>query len=204
MVALARRYGAQPAAPSIADVDARPLVERAIENVVEGCVGKAVAAIHAAFHATYAADPAVRDTFAKIACDETEHALLSHDLAVAYARHLDAMARERVMAAYVAAVAGPGYRQVTPALAALGIADDGELGRTIDRALAALAPRLRGKEPSRRDAGAGAIGTKCSMAVCPRRAALNPTWDLASSVAVRANDRENESLTKKETFREPR
>ncbi|MDQ3334710.1 MAG: ferritin-like domain-containing protein [Myxococcota bacterium] len=142
MVALARRYGAQPSPPVIEERELS-LVDRAIENAVEGCVGETVAAIHAAFLATHARDAAVRDVFAQISVDEAHHALLSYDLAREYAQHLDANERTRVHAAYADALLSPAYRRVTAPLAALGVPDDGSLAATIDHALAALAPRLR-------------------------------------------------------------
>lgn len=138
MVALARRYGASPVSPVIADPGDVSRVARAIENATEGCVGEAVAAIHAAFLAAHATDPAVRDTFAAIAVDEAEHARLSFALAAEYARHLDEHERAQVVAVHHVARAAPGLRAVTPALAALGIPDDGSLARTVDHVLAAL------------------------------------------------------------------
>jgi hypothetical protein len=146
MVALARRYGATPTPPVISDPGDLPLLARAIENATEGCVGEAVAAIHAAFLATHATDPVVRDTFAAIATDEAEHARLSYALAAEYARHLDTAERAQVLAAYHTALLAPALRTVTPALAALGIPDDGSLARTVDHVLASLAPSMTSYE----------------------------------------------------------
>jgi hypothetical protein len=141
MIALAHRYRARPTPPVIADVELS-LVEHAIENAVEGCVNETVAAIHAALIATHAQDPQVRAAFAQVAIDETQHALLSYDLAAAYANHLDAAERTRVLAAFATAVSSPVYRLLPAPLAALGVPDDGQLAATVEQVLAALAPRF--------------------------------------------------------------
>lgn len=141
MVALARRYGAAPAAPRIDNVEL-DAVEQAIENIVEGCIGEAVAALHAAHVAVHASDPLVRDVFAQIAADETQHALLAHDLVALYAAGLDAEGCQRVLAALAAAIANRSYRAVPAGLVALGVPDDGRLAAAVDELLAGIAPRL--------------------------------------------------------------
>lgn len=141
MVALARRYGANPAAPSIVDVEL-DAVAQAIENVVEGCIGEAVAALHAAHAAVHANDPLVRDVFAQIAADETQHALLAHDLVALYATQLDTAGRTRVLATLATALANPAYRAVPAGLVELGVPADGRLAAAVDELLAGLAPRL--------------------------------------------------------------
>ncbi|MFN0249641.1 MAG: hypothetical protein ACKV2T_22345 [Kofleriaceae bacterium] len=148
MAALARRYGAQVRAPEIADASEMTVLDHAIENAIEGCVAEAVAAIHAAFVAAHSPDVEVRAVFSRIAVEETEHALLSYDLASVYAKHLDADGRARVGAAYRAAVTAPKYRVLPPALLALHVPDDGRVAAAIDHALAELAARLNLEQPS--------------------------------------------------------
>src|SRR5436190_5965820 len=79
MIALARRYGAEPLPPSIEHVELTAL-DQAIENIVEGAIGEAVAALHAAHAAVHAFDPVVRATFARLAAGATPHALRAYDL----------------------------------------------------------------------------------------------------------------------------
>jgi hypothetical protein len=141
MVALARRYGVEPAAPSIADVEL-DAVGQAIENIVEGCIGEAVAALHAAHAAVHCSDPVVRDVFARIAADETQHALLAHDLVALYASRLDADGRRRVLDTLAATLGRRVYRDLPAGLAELGVPDDGSLGAAVDELLAGIAPRL--------------------------------------------------------------
>ncbi len=141
MVALARRYGVEPVAPVIEDVELDD-VNRAMENIIEGCIGEAVAALHAAHAAVHATDPLVRDVFAQIAADETQHALLAHDLVALYASRLDADGRQRVLAVLHEALGRRVYRDVPAGLAELGVPDDGRLAAAVDELLAGIAPRL--------------------------------------------------------------
>jgi hypothetical protein len=79
MTAHALRHGASVSSIAVPALPVRPLLEIAIENAVEGCVREAFAALVAHFQAARAATPALRETFAKIAEDETRHAALAHD-----------------------------------------------------------------------------------------------------------------------------
>lgn len=79
---LARRFGAEPRRPKVAGTKRDPFATDAafalaIENATEGCVREAYGALVAAFQAAHAADPAIRDAFARIAREEAAHAELS-------------------------------------------------------------------------------------------------------------------------------
>lgn len=79
---LARRFGAEPRRPKVDGTKRDPFATDAafalaIENATEGCVREAYGALVAAFQAAHAADPAIRDAFARIAREEAAHAELS-------------------------------------------------------------------------------------------------------------------------------
>jgi hypothetical protein len=74
---LARRYGTEPAHPTIAEALPRRLFDFALENAVEGCVRETLGAVHARYQSLRAQDPEVRTTLSGIAEDETRHAELS-------------------------------------------------------------------------------------------------------------------------------
>jgi hypothetical protein len=79
--ALARKYGAKPAAPCIAATGAVSLFEIALENAREGCVRETYGALVAHAQVVRAADADVRAVMAAIADEETQHAALSWDIA---------------------------------------------------------------------------------------------------------------------------
>jgi hypothetical protein len=80
MERLARRFGARPAPVELAKRGKRTLLEIAIENAVEGCVRETYGALVAHYRAATAEDAEIRNAWAAIAPEETEHAELSHAL----------------------------------------------------------------------------------------------------------------------------
>jgi hypothetical protein len=110
---LALRYGGckkprrAPARP------VRRLVDIAVENAVEGCVRETYGAVVAQHQALAAKDAEVRHVMTEIASDETEHALLSWELAKWFDARLGARDRSRVARARAKAV-----REMTDALGA--------------------------------------------------------------------------------------
>lgn len=93
---LARRAGATVNPPVIEPRPESTILELALENVVEGEVGETFGAFLATCQARHAEDPIVRSTFARIAHDEANHALLAHRLAPWIAARLDTRERLRV------------------------------------------------------------------------------------------------------------
>ncbi|WP_347402640.1 ferritin-like domain-containing protein [Corallococcus macrosporus] len=77
---LARRFGAEPPLPSVADVPPRALLEVLLDNAVEGCVRETYSALLAHHQALHAEDPEIREAMVRIADDETRHAGLSWDI----------------------------------------------------------------------------------------------------------------------------
>jgi rubrerythrin len=77
---LAHRFGGEVPKVERGEAAPRSLFEMAKDNAFEGCVREAYGALVAAHQATHARDPEVRMTFARIAKDEAEHALLSFTL----------------------------------------------------------------------------------------------------------------------------
>ncbi|WP_253902863.1 ferritin-like domain-containing protein [Corallococcus exiguus] len=77
---LARRFGAEPPLPSVADVPLRSLREVLFDNAVEGCVRETYSALLAHHQALHAEDAEIREAMARIAEDETRHAGLSWDI----------------------------------------------------------------------------------------------------------------------------
>ncbi|MBX7194155.1 MAG: ferritin-like domain-containing protein [Sandaracinaceae bacterium] len=81
---LAGRFGGEVPVVERGETAPRSLFEMAKDNAFEGCVREASGALLAAHQAAHARDPEVRWTFAQIARDEAQHALLSlalHDWA---------------------------------------------------------------------------------------------------------------------------
>lgn len=74
---LARRYGSQPARPTVDTMPIRNLVDVATDNAREGCVRETFGAAVASYQARRSIDPVVRRTLATIAVDEARHASLS-------------------------------------------------------------------------------------------------------------------------------
>jgi hypothetical protein len=93
---LARRHGAEPAAPSVRRARARSLERLARDNEVEGCVREAFGALVATWQAAYAEGAGVRSVMSRIAADETRHAELSLAISRWAAPRLDRPARDRV------------------------------------------------------------------------------------------------------------
>ncbi|WP_233585244.1 ferritin-like domain-containing protein [Corallococcus sp. CA054B] len=78
---LARRFGAAPPPPSVADVPLRPLLDEVLlDNAVEGCVRETYGALVAHHQALHAEDAEIREVMTRIAEDETRHAGLSWDI----------------------------------------------------------------------------------------------------------------------------
>ncbi|NNB86475.1 ferritin-like domain-containing protein [Corallococcus exiguus] len=77
---LAHRFGAMPAPPAVTDLPLRPLDEVLLDNTVEGCVRETYGALVAHHQALHAHDPEIREAMARIADDETRHAVLSWDI----------------------------------------------------------------------------------------------------------------------------
>ncbi|WP_253894885.1 ferritin-like domain-containing protein [Corallococcus exercitus] len=77
---LARRFGAVPPLPSVADVPLRSLRDVLLDNAVEGCVRETYSALLAHHQALHAEDPEIREAMVQIAEDETRHAGLSWDI----------------------------------------------------------------------------------------------------------------------------
>ncbi len=101
---LALRYGACKKPKRAAARPVRSLVDIAIENAVEGCVRETYGAVVAQHQALTARDAEVRKVMAEIARDETEHALLSWELAKWADARLGARERARVSRARTKAV----------------------------------------------------------------------------------------------------
>jgi hypothetical protein len=104
--ALARRYRAQPARPTLAPLPRRRSLEAvALENAVEGCVRETYGALAAMWQARTATDPVVAAAMVPIAIDETRHAELAWNVAAWSAPLLDPRARRRIEAARTQAFA---------------------------------------------------------------------------------------------------
>ena len=77
---LARRFGAEPLRPVIADARERTLFDLALENATEGCVRETFGAVVATHQAAMAEDEEIRAIMHTIAEDETKHAWFSWEL----------------------------------------------------------------------------------------------------------------------------
>ncbi len=117
---LAQRHGAEIPTVSIAATPNRGLLALAVENMVEGCVRETWAALSAAHQARHAHTPELRDLYASIAADETNHAELAWAINAWLFEQLSDGGRNMVAAARRQAV-----RQLHSSLAALG--DEPEL-----------------------------------------------------------------------------
>jgi hypothetical protein len=93
---LARRFGADPAAPRVAASKPRSLAALALDNVSEGCVFETYAALEASHQALAARDPVVRRTLRSVAADELRHAAFSHALHAWLCTKLDARTRDEL------------------------------------------------------------------------------------------------------------
>lgn len=74
---LARRFGATPRRPEVAELPLRSLFEVALDNAVEGCVRETFGALVGHYQALHARDTEVREAMTRIAEDETRHAELA-------------------------------------------------------------------------------------------------------------------------------
>jgi hypothetical protein len=96
MTRLARRYGAAPARPTVAQPPLRTLQALALDNAIEGCVRETHGALVAGWQARTAADPEVRRSLRTVAADELRHAELSWQIAGWAEAQLPAAARRRI------------------------------------------------------------------------------------------------------------
>jgi hypothetical protein len=101
--ALARRCGFEPRSFRVEPQPVKSLEAIAIENAVEGCVRETFGALLATYQAEAATSPIVRETFSRIAKDETRHAALAWRVADWLDARLSGEARARVEAARRAA-----------------------------------------------------------------------------------------------------
>jgi hypothetical protein len=137
---LAVRRGGCPQSPRR---DARELdrAELALDNAIEGCVHEAWAALRAHWVAAHSPDRELRDLYARLASDETEHAQLSWDLHTWLIEGLDAPTRERIAAARARALADLPAQAIAHARTlprALDLADAGALAHHFARELRGL------------------------------------------------------------------
>ncbi len=77
---LARRFGAEPPRPEVAERAPRPFMAMVLDNAVEGCTRETFGALVAHHQAAHAQDDEVRGALARIAEDETRHAELSWEI----------------------------------------------------------------------------------------------------------------------------
>jgi hypothetical protein len=117
--ALARKYGATPAAPCVtATAPASPL-DIALENAREGCVRETYGALVAQLQVERARDADVRAVMVEIADEETQHAALSWDIAAWLETKLDERGRAEVAAARREAFAALAEELAAPIAASL-------------------------------------------------------------------------------------
>jgi hypothetical protein len=147
---IAKRYGARVVRPSVKRLATRTsLFELACDNASEGCIRETYGALVAHYQAGTALDPLVAHTMKMIAIDETEHAVLSWDLAAWF----DTVLREheRIQVDAQRALAG----QALAAELTVPVSDDavslaGMPTTTVAQAmLAELALALAASSPSR-------------------------------------------------------
>jgi hypothetical protein len=112
--ALARRFGARPEAPEVAELPPRSLEAIALENAVEGCVRETWGALVAIHQAHAAQDPEVRAAMARIAEDELRHAALGWAVDRWILPRLAEDARARIESARRAAVQAVGAEIEAP------------------------------------------------------------------------------------------
>jgi hypothetical protein len=96
---LARAHGGTPPKVRLVKKANRSLEAIALENAVEGCVRETYAALLAMWQAEHAQDLEIAEAMKEIAVDETRHAALAWSVAEWADEHLDAQARQRVIAA---------------------------------------------------------------------------------------------------------
>jgi len=96
VTALARRFGARPAARRVRVSNVRPLEAMARENAVEGCVTETWGALIGLHQANAARSRVVRRVYAGLAGDELRHAALSWDLHAWLGSRLSPAARKSV------------------------------------------------------------------------------------------------------------
>jgi hypothetical protein len=106
MSRLARRYGAQVPRVELEPLRGRSVFELALENEVEGCVRETFGAVVALWQAEHAATAELRELFAGIARDETEHAELAWQLRAWLYEQLSPRERDELAAAQRTAFAG--------------------------------------------------------------------------------------------------
>jgi hypothetical protein len=131
----ARSLGASIPAVRVRRLAPRSLAAIARENAVEGCVHETFGALLLAWQAAHASDAADRETFARMAADETRHAALSWAVARWIEPRLAPRERARVGAARARAIRD--LRRFAPAAPF-----DSEVGRPALRERAALVESL--------------------------------------------------------------
>jgi hypothetical protein len=94
--ALAWRHGGLAVAPTVQPRPVRDLEAIALENAVEGCAREAFGALIATWQAVAARDPEIRAVMARIARDETRHAVLAFEVDAWLRKRLDPSVRARV------------------------------------------------------------------------------------------------------------
>jgi hypothetical protein len=115
------------------------LEELATDNAVEGCVRETFAALLAVHQSEHGTDPSIREAFASIAADETQHAELSRDVHRWAIAQLGHDARARVEAAMRAAIDELRSECAQPALTQR---DRLRLGLPDERAMLAMLAQL--------------------------------------------------------------
>jgi hypothetical protein len=90
MLRLLGKRGAVPAFERSAFTARRSLCEIAVENAREGCIRESFGALLAQVQQLKAADPRLREAFASVAEDETEHAQLAWDVHAWLVSHMTA------------------------------------------------------------------------------------------------------------------
>lgn len=103
--ALARREGATLSSATVGRLEARPLVDIAIENAVEGCIRETYGALVAGWQARHAQRIDIRRVMATTYEDETAHAALAWDVHAWLGERLSDAERARVADAMTAACA---------------------------------------------------------------------------------------------------
>ncbi|MBL8720592.1 MAG: hypothetical protein JNL79_31695 [Myxococcales bacterium] len=134
MTRLAEEHGAVVPAPLVSAPAPRTLFELARDNAVEGCVGETFAALLATHEATHAEPAELRPALAGIARDETEHAVLAHEIHAWARTRLPARSFRHVRAAGLRA------RRALPTHTAPYALTDAVTRRELARALDAALP----------------------------------------------------------------
>lgn len=123
MAGLARRYGGRVTRPRIEQCAVRSLESVALDNAIEGCVLEAFGALVATWQARAAEDPVIRAVMARIARDETRHAMLACEVHGWACARLTRDARRRIEVERRLALARLASRPLgsAPLRAALGL-----------------------------------------------------------------------------------